>query len=141
MRFTEEDLKQFIKRGMAAQKAVAGVGRCPTMPDRPNPRGRAVSKGMNKLEERYSNHLELLRKSGTIIEFLFQPVKLKLAGKTFYTPDFFVILPDVVEVHETKGFMRDDAAVKIKVAAKMFWFWKFKLVKEGGKNEWLISDV
>jgi len=32
-------------------------------------------------------------------------------------------------VHEVKGFMRDDAAVKLKMAAAAFPWWQFKLIR------------
>ncbi len=43
-------------------------------------------------------------------------------------------------MHEVKGFMRDDAAVKLKVAAKMHPWWTFRLVKKSKKG-WDIKLV
>jgi hypothetical protein len=45
-----------------------------------------------------------------------------------YTPDFMVIAEDdVVEFHEVKGgFWRDDAKVKIRVAAELYPMFRFK---------------
>ena len=71
---------------------------------------------MNKTEQRYAFHLAGLRQAGQIARYDFEPVKLRLADRTFYTPDFRVIIPDgTIEFHEVKGFWRDDARVKIKV--------------------------
>ena len=71
------------------------------------------------------------KKEGTIIWYGFERIKLKLADKTHYTPDFFVVKNDgSVEVHEIKGFMRDDAAVKLKVAAEIYPFFQFILIKK-----------
>lgn len=50
----------------------------------------------------------------------FESLKLRLAADTFYTPDFTVISPSGLLVFEVKGFWRDDARVKIKVAAQTF---------------------
>lgn len=73
---------------------------------------------MNGLEKRYADHLNVLLATGVIDRWDYEPVTLKLAHRTRYTPDFRVILADgSEEFHETKGFMRDDAHVKIKVAA------------------------
>jgi hypothetical protein len=75
---------------------------------------------MNKTEELYAQVLELQKHAGEILRWDFEPEKLRLADKTFYTPDFRVILPEgTVEFHEVKGFWRDDARVKIKVAAEL----------------------
>ena len=49
----------------------------------------------------------------------------------------------VLEIHETKGFMQDDANVKLKVAACSFPF-VFRLVKRAAKKDggdWLIKEV
>lgn len=73
---------------------------------------------MNKTEARYALHLTDLLRLGQVARFDFEPEKLRLADRTFYTPDFRVLLPDgSVEFHEVKGFWEDDARVKIKVAA------------------------
>jgi len=76
---------------------------------------------MNKTEEAYDAHLKLLLHAGEILWYKFEGIKLRLADRTFYTPDFFVMDKDgMFEAHEVKGFWEDDARVKIKVAAAMF---------------------
>ena len=73
---------------------------------------------MNQTEAAYAKYLEGLRIGRIIHRWDFEPVKLRLADRTYYSPDFRVILPDgTIEFHEVKGFWRDDARVKIKVAA------------------------
>lgn len=93
---------------------------------RPRRRGRATRRKpgeMNKTEEKYAEHLETRRLAGEVQEYHFDAVKLRLAEKCFYTPDFMVVLADgVVQFHEVKGFWEDDARVKIKVAAKAYPF-------------------
>ncbi len=74
---------------------------------------------MNKLETRYSQHLTEQQGYGLIARWDFEPEKLRLADRTYYTPDFRVLLPDgTIEFHETKGFWEDDARIKFKVAAE-----------------------
>ncbi len=98
-------------------------------------RGRAQTQprrdgSMNRLELEYSQRLELMRRTGQIARWDFQPEKLRLADRTFYEPDFRVVMPDgAIVFHETKGFMRDDAAVKIKVAAEQHPY-RFVLVRK-----------
>jgi hypothetical protein len=55
--------------------------------------------------------------------FEYEAVKLRLADKTFYSPDFAVMVANgELEMHEVKGFWEDDARVKIKCAAEKFPF-------------------
>lgn len=76
---------------------------------------------MNKLEAMYAAHLEVLRRAGKIIFWRFESAKFRLADRTWYTPDFYIMRQDgTLEIHETKGFWEDDARVKIKVTAEQF---------------------
>jgi len=85
--------------------------------------GRLKVGSMNKTEKAYSDYLSQLLMVGDIAWFQFEGVKLRLADKTFYTPDFAVMTSTgLLEMHEVKGFWRDDARVKIKVAAEHFPF-------------------
>ena len=96
---------------------------------------------MNRLESRYAEHLGYLRLEGKVSAFMYEAVTLRLADRTSYNPDFFLVMPDgTIEIHETKGFMRDDAAVKIKVAAKMFPWFTFKLVRYN-RGTWEITTI
>jgi hypothetical protein len=87
------------------------------------------------METRYANHLTLLQKAGEIYDWKFEPMKLRLAWKTWYTPDFFVEFEDGrLEVHEVKGHWEDDARVKIKVAADLYHCFRFVAVTEGASG-------
>lgn len=103
-------------------------------------RARHKSGRMNKLEAAYARTLEERRAAGEIDWFIFESLKLKLADKTFYTPDFAVMLSDgQIEIHEVKGFWEDDARVKIKVAAEKFPF-KFKAIRRV-KSQWEVEEI
>lgn len=96
---------------------------------------------MNKLEARYSRHLDLLRLGGEVHAWKFEAITLKLAEKCRYNPDFVVILQSgEIECHETKGFRRDDAIVKLKVAASTFPWFVFRLVTWDG-GAWKIEEI
>ena len=96
--------------------------------------GRLPAGNMNKTETAYSHRLEAQKRAGEILLWQFEALKLKLADLTYYTPDFLVVSKDgVVELHEVKGFWRDDARVKIKVAASQFPF-RFLAVKKQSKK-------
>ena len=84
------------------------------------PLTRVAPPRMNKTEAAYAGQLELLKRLGEIVDYRFEAVKLRLAEKTFYTPDFLVTTVDEIQFHEVKGFWRDDARVKIKVAAAQY---------------------
>ncbi len=86
---------------------------------------------MNKTEAAYAEHLQLREVlEGTQLHWLFESVKLRLADKTWYTPDFMVMQAHKpIEFHEVKGFWRDDARVKIKVAAELHTWAKFVAVQ------------
>lgn len=95
------------------------------MPRGVRARGRVVHQPgrMNGLETRYAELLELAQriKPAEVASFRFEALKLRLADKTFFSPDFVVIRPDgLIELHEVKGHWEDDARVKVKVAAEMY---------------------
>jgi hypothetical protein len=104
-------------------------------------RGRGVIRVqgvMNKLELSYAHELENKKRSGLIEWYSFDAIKLRLAEKTFYTPDFLVMMRDgIMEVHEVKGHWEDDARVKIKVAADKFPF-IFKAIKKV-RGQWEVE--
>lgn len=78
---------------------------------------------MNKTEAAFAYKLEAQKRDGLIHDWFYESVTFKLANDCRYTPDFLVIETDGRLVfHETKGFMRDDALVKLKVCAKQFPF-------------------
>ena len=90
---------------------------------------------MNKTEQAYAHHLDWLKSEGEVLEYRFESVTLRLAKRTRYTPDFMLIMDDgTIELHEVKGFWRDDARVKIKVAAEMYPMFRFVAVKKIAKK-------
>lgn len=97
-------------------------------------RGRRQPKrdgSLNKTEASYAAVLEVRKRRGEIAWYSFQPMKLRLADKTTYTPDFGVMLQDgLFELHEVKGHWEDDARVKIKVAAELYWMFQFVAISK-----------
>ena len=94
---------------------------------------------MNKTEARYAAEvLDPLKRVGKIVQWQFEPLNFRLAKKTFYRPDFVVIRTNgTLRVVEVKGYWEDDARVKIKVAAEMYWWAEWVAVtvvpkKDGG---------
>lgn len=94
---------------------------------------------MNRLESRYAQDLEFKKRAGEIIDWRYEPFNLRLADNTYYRPDFLLVYPDRFEIHETKGFLRDDANVKIKVAAAQFPWMKFKMIFWDKREGWKVK--
>jgi serine phosphatase RsbU (regulator of sigma subunit) len=98
-------------------------------------------KGQNKLEAKYDRYLADLKHAGLIRDYYFEAVKFRLAARTFYTPDFVVVTLDgATEVRETKGFFREDARVKIKVAAEKYPHIRWVVVRWVG-GEWEYETI
>lgn len=95
---------------------------------------------MNRTEEKYAWVLEGRKLAGEIQQYGFEKLTLKLGADCRYTPDFFVVNRDgEIEFHEVKGFFRDDAKVKIKVAAESFPF-RFFLARFS-RDGWTVTEI
>ncbi len=107
----------------------------PVQPDHLRPqRGK-----MNKTGAAYAQHLHALQLAGKVKGWRFESITLRLADATRYTPDFLVeLFIGPIELHEVKGFWRDDARVKFKVAAELFPMFQFVAVKRK-KRAWDVS--
>ncbi len=80
---------------------------------------------LNKLETAW---LEVLRNRGYMWIGI-QNITLKLGDDCRYIPDFWALDGGKLLAFETKGFMEDDALVKIKTAARQFPWLIIVLVK------------
>lgn len=149
MRFSSEDADD-MKRRMASKAARTWVkDNSPTLTTTPSPapslvapKGAPPSTVMNKTESAYAARLEILRRAGEIVWYAYEGVTLKLAHDCRYTPDFVVMRRDGgIELHEVKGFMRGDAAVKLRVAAKIFPFPVYLARKAVEPDGWVIEQI
>jgi len=101
---------------------------------------------MNRTETAYATYLERLRMAGMVVSYAFEPEKLRLALRTYITPDFRIVLTSgAVEWHEVKpargggrkGFYaREDAWLKLKVAAERYPDTPFFVVWPDGRHGW-----
>lgn len=135
MRWTAEQYADHLnRRGVpGAEKNLADTSKPPFGPrDSYLALGRLKTGEMNKTEKAYAEHLQFLQNAGDVLWFKFEGIKLRLADNTFYTADFAVLPASMqIEIHEVKGFWKDDARVKIKVAASLYPF-KFLAVTRKG---------
>jgi hypothetical protein len=148
MRLTHEQAKAL---GPAAREVVERIEREEVhaslterelLGDEPPRERKSPGDGMNKTEQAFA---ELLDTRYDVIKWWREPIKLRLGGRTFYTPDFLVEPAGwnwpVLAFVEVKGFMRDDAAVKLKVAASAYPCFRWLLVVRAGRHGWEVREV
>jgi hypothetical protein len=112
------------------------------------PASKARDDGMNKTERAFAEILVVAFTRCWICQWRREPVTFRLAGRTRYTPDFGIWprqRPGDGDCRytliEVKGFMRDDAAVKIKVAADLYPQFRWLLVRREGRHDWDVRQV
>ena len=106
---------------------------------------RQTAKTPNQTETAFQSDVLYWRKlRGEIDRYEFEPLRLKLGNGVCYTPDFCVWRdPQSLAFYEVKGekrkgrvIVRDDASVKIKIAASRYPEWQFVLVWREANNTW-----
>jgi hypothetical protein len=85
----------------------------------PRAKGRPVTPPFrSELERDFSLHLEAAKVAGEIAWWAYEPWRFSLGGGAWYKVDFGVMLPGgELEAIEVKGFWREAARLRIKVAA------------------------
>jgi hypothetical protein len=91
---------------------------------------------LNKTEKAW---LEELRRRG-VVNIGIQDVTFKLGADLRYTPDFNALINGRWVYWEVKGFMRDDARVKLLAAARKYRHLDFVLVTRE-KGHWIETEV
>lgn len=97
------------------------------------PRGQSPRRhrdgAMNRTEAAYADHLWQQQVTGEIAWYAFEPIKLRLADRSWYSPDFLVMLPNgVLQLHEVKGrkgsgyYATEDSRLKVRFAAEQYPF-------------------
>lgn len=131
LRLTEEQLQDVLKRRALIGSVPAVIRQKPS----------AKRRGSNKLEAAYGQRLETLRAQGEVLAYFFERLTLKIADDCRYTPDYFVVTPTGMELHEVKGPQAwEDSIIKLKVAADMFPWFRFSLQKRV-KGEWISKEI
>ena len=88
-----------------------------------------------KLENRYADYLELLKRAGEILGWWYESVNLKIGPGAWVHLDFLVWAKDgVLELRETKGYKERAGMVRLKAAAGIYPF-RFLLCQEIPKKE------
>jgi hypothetical protein len=100
----------------------------------------ATSTDETRLNKTEAAFLAYLRGLG-VQNIAIQAVTFKIGDDCRYTPDFISVNEGRIEAWEVKGFFRDDAKVKIKVAARMFRWVCFVLVFREKGGGWTMKRV
>ncbi len=78
--------------------------------------------------------------AGELESYGFEAVKVRLAQGTYYTPDFVIFEKDgSISFHEVKGFWREAARLRIKVAAEQWPQFRFVAVR-WVKGDWEFEE-
>jgi hypothetical protein len=126
-----------LVRIQAAAEPQAGVEPVGSPQCHFEPRPSTDEQRLNKTEKAFLRHLRRLNPPYLGI----QNITLKLGDDCRYTPDLNHINENGRLVFiEIKGWMRDDALVKLKVAARTFPLFDFVLVRKTGTG-WSITAV
>jgi hypothetical protein len=129
--FRLADLPEHMRAQVAAQLGPQGEKR--------------PARAMTKVERAYGAHLEGLRLTSEIKDYRYEPLRLVLATKTTYCPDYLTVLPSgLVHFVEVKGrksngkaYWKEDARLKIKLAAETFdGVFTFEAVWPDGNGGW-----
>lgn len=109
---------------------------------------------MNKTERQFAQLLELRKREGLVVAWVFEPMKFRLAPRTWYTPDFLVLTRDAVPtLYEVKAMWhwkngakrpgwKDDSRVKVKVVAELFpWFRWRAAVYDSKTDKWTYEHI
>jgi hypothetical protein len=145
MRLTEDEYNALISRrkpALAEPPAIVGAKKATGQSRREPQAIRQSRNGPNKTEKRFEiERLAPAQTAGGIWDYQFEAVTLRLANGCKYTPDFFTYGPDGVRFYEVKGaYAREDAKVKLKVAASQFKCFEFYLA-QWIKGEWTVNKV
>ena len=103
-------------------------------------------RGMNRTETEYAEQIEARKQTGEVGWYAYEFITLKLADDCRYTPDFCIVtVQGWIEFVEVKGpFVRDDSLVKLRVAARLVPWAKFRLAQKAAKKDgggWTIKDI
>jgi len=95
----------------------------------------------NKWEHDYAKRLDYERALGIIRDFSYETERLTIGEGATFLPDFPVTLADGTrEMREVKGYRREAAMVRIRVAARLYPHLRFVLVTKVN-GEWVRTTI
>lgn len=143
MTIASAQLLRELRGGTPAQQRAAAALQAQLAPRATEPkreREAADEPQMNGWETEYGELLERRKQAGEVLWYGFGMIRLRIGKGCMYKPDYFVVLSSgVVECHEVKGFMREAARVRLRVAAERYPF-RFVVCRKVD-GEWRFEDV
>lgn len=137
LRLTESEL-QTIQARHAGYRTVEAKQHANLIPG-VKPRSKA-NKGMNKWEHQFSQTLEYRKTVGELVWWAFEPFRIRLAEDCWYRPDFVTVdAKGKTEIYEVKGFMREAARLRLKVACEKLPY-PFYLVRKN-KGQLVVTPL
>lgn len=102
----------------------------------------APKDGMNKLERAFWGRLKEAKDARLFREVWEHPFKLRVISGKYYIPDFAgqPMHFDKLTIYETKGWMREDAELKLLAAAERYQCFNWVLVQKD-RGRWRCIDV
>jgi hypothetical protein len=95
----------------------------------------------SKWEAGYAAYLSTQKALGLIAGFEYEPERLEIGVRAFYTPDFLIRLDSKrIEWREVKGYKREAAMVRLKAAALKYPHWRFVLVTKRN-GQWIHTPI
>jgi len=128
-------------RAMAARKGILP----PNSPAVPSKGTKAPSGPWHpfrsKWELEYAKYLDVMKAAGQIRDWAYEGEHLDIGIGARYTPDFRLVCFDgLIQYREVKGYKREAAMVRLKVAAKLYPQYTFVLVtKKDGS--WVHTPI
>ncbi len=134
LRWTERDFEDWrLRKGPHAdpapqEEAPASDKTCSLAGSRKI--GTKAHRQMNKWEAKFAQTLEYRKHAGELVWWAFEPIRIRLANGTFYRPDFVTVdKAGRTEVFEVKGYFREAARIRLKVAVEKLPY-RFYLVRQ-----------
>lgn len=108
----------------------------------PPAKSQAPDDGLNKLERAFWKRLQDAKAGGIFKEAWREPFKLRVVNNRYYIPDFatHAAFGNPLTCWETKGWMREDAELKLLAAAERYQCFNWVLVQKD-RGRWRCIEV
>jgi hypothetical protein len=141
-RWTEADVRAVL--GERGCRVIQGLNPTPALPAQP-PVALVYPVYRSKTEALYAQYLTALKHAGQIEDWRYEAVKVRLAESCVYTPDFLVVPITAMgyprlELHEIKGWWREAAKIRFKVAREQCPWFRFRAIRRV-KGQWQEEKI
>lgn len=100
---------------------------------------RAADRFRSKWDRERNDYLETMMFARRLRRFRYEPMRLRLADGSWYKPDFLVEHNDGrLELEEVKGYRREAAIVRFKVARELYPMFTFTMITKRN-GQWVSA--